>query len=240
MAYIEEPYPDSASALESILLTFGVRRCLQEASEVCFLSFPAAPERLAALQKPVVLLADGPQLADARRLGADFGARVLLRPLRRCDVLEIVVGAPAQPKEFNLLEASLRVLLVEDNPVNELVARRFLEREGLRCEVARDGIEALELVKTKAWDLVLMDCQMPRMDGFEATLAIRAWEQERGHSAVAIVALTANTVEGDRQRCQEVGMDDFLAKPLRRDALCEVLASLAAKGVLSEQVEASA
>lgn len=239
-AYIEEPYPDSASALESILLTFGVRRSSEEEGEVCFLSYPAAPERLAALEKPVVLLADGPQLADARRLGADFGARVLLRPIRRCDVLEVVVGAPAQPKEFNLLEASLRVLLVEDNPVNELVARRFLEREGLRCEVARDGIEALELVKTKAWDLVLMDCQMPRMDGFEATLAIRAWEQERGHTAVAIVALTANTIEADRRRCEEVGMNDFLAKPLRRDALCEVLASLAAKGVLSEQVEASA
>ena len=239
-AYIEEPYADSASALESILLTFGVRRCPEEGAEVCFLNYPAAPERLAALQIPMVLLADGPQLADARRLGADFGARVLLRPLRRCDVLEVVVGAPATLKKFDLLEASLRVLLVEDNPVNELVARRFLEREGLRCEVARDGIEAVELVKTKAWDLVLMDCQMPRMDGFEATLAIRAWERERGLSPVAIVALTANTMEADRKRCDQAGMNDFLPKPLRRDALCEVLASLAAKGVLSEQVEASA
>ncbi|MFT5582986.1 MAG: signal transduction histidine kinase/CheY-like chemotaxis protein [Cognaticolwellia sp.] len=238
-AWIEEPYPDSASALESILLAYGVRRCVQKDAQVCFLSFPCAPERLAALSIPVVLLADGPQLADARRLGGDFGARVLLRPLRRCDVLEVVLGAPARPDTFDLVDASLRVLLVEDNPVNELVARRFLEREGLRCEVARDGLEALELVKNKAWDLVLMDCQMPRMDGFDATLAIRAWEKARRLSPVAIVALTANTTEADRERCATVGMDAFLPKPLRREALCEVLASLAAKGVLSDQTEAS-
>lgn len=239
-AWIEEPFADSAQALEAILLTFGVRRAPKEAAEVCFLPYPCPPERLAALKVPVVLLADGPELADARRLGGDFGARVLLRPLRRCDVLEVLLGAPARPKSFDLLEGSLRVLLVEDNPVNELVARRFLEREGLRCEVARDGLEALERVKTQAWDLVLMDCQMPRMDGFQATLEIRSWERERGLNPVAVVALTANTTDADQEHCEAVGMDAFIAKPLRREALMEVLASLAAQGVLSATAEASA
>lgn len=111
-----------------------------------------------------------------------------------------------------------RVLLVEDNIVNQTVTKGMLQRLGLTVDTATDGQLALQLHANQAYDLILMDCQMPTMDGFETTRRIRQQEQTSGRHT-PVVALTANAMEGDRERCLAAGMDDYLAKPISREAL---------------------
>ena len=114
-----------------------------------------------------------------------------------------------------------RVLLAEDNVVNQKVAQRMLEGFDCRVDIAADGREALTMLRRFPYDIVFMDCQMPEMDGFEATREIRA---QAGPAAdIPIVALTANALSGDRERCLEAGMNDHVAKPISRDALREAL-----------------
>jgi two-component system sensor histidine kinase/response regulator len=114
-----------------------------------------------------------------------------------------------------------RVLLAEDNVVNQKVAVRILERLHAQVEVAANGVEALAAANRVAFDLILMDCQMPEMDGFQATAAIRA---SQGPSRkTPIIALTANAMQGDRERCVDAGMDDYLPKPVRSDELARML-----------------
>jgi signal transduction histidine kinase/CheY-like chemotaxis protein len=115
-----------------------------------------------------------------------------------------------------------QVLVVEDNEVNQLVASAMLKSFGVRCEVAADGADALALLEQREFDLVLMDCQMPGMDGFEATRRIRARERGGGGRQI-IVALTANVMTEDRALCIDAGMDDFLPKPMTVNALRAVL-----------------
>jgi PAS domain S-box-containing protein len=124
----------------------------------------------------------------------------------------------------------LDILLAEDNRVNQKVACALLQRKGHRVTVAEDGFEAVRLAREKPYDLVLMDMQMPGMDGLEATAGIRALPGAVGR--VPIIAVTANVLKGDDVRCLAAGMDDYLAKPLRVDALGEVLrkAALGAYG----------
>ncbi len=117
-----------------------------------------------------------------------------------------------------------RVLLVEDNSVNREVSVGMLELIGYRVTVAENGRQALTASATEAFDLILMDCQMPVMDGFTATTAIRARERDRNASHVPIVALTANAMDGDRERCLAAGMDDYLSKPFSQQALADMLA----------------
>lgn len=113
-----------------------------------------------------------------------------------------------------------RILLVEDNPVNQLVAKGMLAKLGCQVELATQGVEALARLEEQAFDLVLMDCNMPVMDGYEATRRIR----ERGRwPGLPIVALTANAMPEERERCRAAGMDDYLAKPFRREDLLAVV-----------------
>lgn len=113
-----------------------------------------------------------------------------------------------------------RILLVEDNPVNQLVAKGMLAKLGCQVELATQGVEALARLEEQAFDLVLMDCNMPVMDGYEATRRIR----ERGRwPGLPIVALTANAMPEERERCRAAGMDDYLAKPFRREDLLTVV-----------------
>ena len=113
------------------------------------------------------------------------------------------------------------VLVVEDNAVNRKVAVAFLDRLGYTAEIALDGVDALDAMKTRDYDVVLMDCQMPRMDGYEAATRIR--EREQGHQHTPIVAMTASAMASDRDRCLAAGMDDYLSKPLDRDLLATTL-----------------
>ena len=115
-----------------------------------------------------------------------------------------------------------RILIAEDNPVNQLVATGMLEGAGCIVTVASNGIEAVERATTEHFDLILMDCMMPELDGYGATAQIRAHEQD-GAWRTPIAALTASALDGERQRCLEAGMDDYLTKPMRRDALLTLL-----------------
>ncbi|MEO1229873.1 MAG: ATP-binding protein [Myxococcota bacterium] len=117
------------------------------------------------------------------------------------------------------------VLLVEDNVINQKIAATMLELSGSTFVVAEDGVEATEYFRAGKFDLVLMDCHMPNMDGYEATRRIREAELEGPRARTPIVALTANVLEDDRRKCFESGMDAVLAKPLRRQELIEVLQS---------------
>ena len=117
-----------------------------------------------------------------------------------------------------------RVLLVEDNPVNREVSTGMLELLGYQVTIAEDGKQALVVSATESVDLILMDCQMPVMDGFTATARIRDREQQTPVTRIPIIALTANAMDGDRERCLEAGMDDYLSKPFSQQALAEVLA----------------
>jgi len=131
--------------------------------------------------------------------------------------------APAAPLPRSSVRVGSagRLLLVEDNLVNQKVARHMVERWGWRVDVAANGREGLEAVRRDEFDLVLMDCQMPEMDGFEATRAIRA---SRGALAdLPIVAMTANAMEGDRDRCLQAGMNDYITKPIVRAELLAIL-----------------
>jgi two-component system sensor histidine kinase/response regulator len=116
-----------------------------------------------------------------------------------------------------------RVLLAEDNPVNQEVAKAMLQRMGLDMAIANNGQEALALIDRSSFDLVLMDCQMPVMDGFEASRRIRQREQSMSLSHLPIVALTANAISGDREHCLAQGMDDYLSKPFSQVQLHQIL-----------------
>jgi len=122
------------------------------------------------------------------------------------------------------LQLNARILLVEDNPVNQMVAQKMLERIGLKATLANNGVEALQCLDEQSFDLVLMDCQMPEMDGFDATREIRKLELKTPQQQrLPIIAMTANVMSGDRERCLETGMDDYIGKPVQRDQLATVL-----------------
>lgn len=116
-----------------------------------------------------------------------------------------------------------RVLLAEDNEVNRLVATKMLQTLGCVVEIAHDGAQAVQKALTEQYDLILMDVQMPEVDGYEATRRIREAERATGEHRI-IIAMTAHSLESDRVACLEVGMDDYLSKPVRRDKLAEMLA----------------
>lgn len=117
-----------------------------------------------------------------------------------------------------------KILLVEDNPINQMVAQKMLEKVGVKPQLANNGLEALTLLKEQAFDLVLMDCQMPEMDGFDATREIRKLGiKAKNKKVLPVVAMTANVMSGDRERCMDVGMDDYIGKPVQREQLESVL-----------------
>ena len=162
-----------------------------------------------------------------------FGA-YLMKPMRQSQLFDALVGvllhdvperpaAPAKPgMDPGMAERHpLRILLAEDNVVNQKLALRLLQQLGYRADLAANGIEAFESVARQTYDLILMDVQMPEMDGLEATRRIVA--QWKADARPRIVAMTANAMQGDREMCLEAGMDDYLTKPIRVDQLVEAL-----------------
>jgi CheY-like chemotaxis protein len=120
----------------------------------------------------------------------------------------------------------LRLLLAEDNVVNQALAVRILEKNGFTVRVATTGKEVLAALSEEQFDLILMDVQMPEMDGFEATSLIRKREQSGTLKHIPIVAMTAHAMIGDRERCLGAGMDGYISKPLHGKELLELIATL--------------
>ena len=193
-------------------------------------------------QSPVLAAATIMMLSSADVAGAaarcrELGvAAFLTKPLRQCELLDALLLAlgnatlvePGVPQPQSAPDGSarhLRILLAEDNAVNQHLAARLLEKRGHTVAVANNGREALAIFANAAFDVVLMDAQMPEMDGFEATAAIR--EHERAtQTHVPIIALTAHAMKGDDQRCLAAGMDGYVAKPIQAKELLAVIARL--------------
>ena len=123
----------------------------------------------------------------------------------------------------------LRILLAEDNPVNQRLSVHMLEKMGHLVAVAQTGKEALDALQTGKFDLVLMDLQMPEMDGFAATREIRTAEQGR-QDHIPVIAMTAHAMKGDREECLAAGMDDYLAKPINSEELHQVIERVMSAG----------
>jgi CheY-like chemotaxis protein len=120
-------------------------------------------------------------------------------------------------------DGATTILVVEDNPVNQIVAQRLLARLGYEADVAADGELALEMMAVRPYALVLMDCRMPVLDGYETTREIRRRERRAGAERVPIIALTAHALDLERERCLDAGMDAHLAKPVEATELAAVL-----------------
>ncbi|MBN8440565.1 MAG: response regulator [Thauera sp.] len=213
------------------------------------------------LDRIVMMLQSHSQRDDSercRKLGIQFR---LAKPFTSDDVLDAlrmarIGGALPEPEPLAAFDSQisptaaleveargregLNVLVVEDNPVNQLVATRMLEHAGHRVTVANDGQEAIEAFDSGAFDLILMDVQMPVMGGIEATQAIRArearrsWVVQGGWRPMPIIAMTAHAMQGDRERCLAAGMDDYVSKPVRADELLAAIARVSGAGGESE------
>ena len=188
----------------------------------------------------VIMLTSGARSGDQERRRSLRISTFLSKPIRQAELRDAIVGAlgagsspamAAAPAVRQATEAisrpsaaedSLSILVVEDNAVNQLVARRLLEKRGHRVELAGNGREGFEAWKAGRFDVVFMDVQMPEMDGMEATARIRAEEKTAGGHQI-IVGLTAHSMKGDRERCIEGGMDDYLTKPIMNPELDAVL-----------------
>ncbi len=175
--------------------------------------------------------------------GVDMELVKPVRPSQLFDVLHTLLASRPEhaPREEALPPArpphGARVLIVEDNAANQKVAVRMVERLGYRADTAGNGDEAVKVLRTVDYDLVLMDCQMPEMDGYEATRQIR--RGERHHTP--IVAMTASAMTGDRERCLAAGMDDYISKPIKMHVVAAVLERWLGPGpVTTQEVEAAA
>jgi len=145
--------------------------------------------------------------------------------------LEVTAALPPTTTELSQIKTNCRknicILVAEDNLINQKIAATLLQRAGYDYEIAPDGRQALDALKKGHFDLVLMDCQMPEMDGYEATRRIRSQERETGRH-LPVVAMTANAMKGDREACLEAGMDDYLTKPIDKQKLMNAIERLSA------------
>jgi len=194
----------------------------------------------------LVMVASNGQRGDAKRMEQAGFSAYLSKQTRQSEILAILQTVVANSKK-GLTSAPIvtrylldenaalaaksesprdasviaRVLVVEDNPINQRVASKILERLGCRSDIASDGRKGVEMAFQFPYEIIFMDCQMPEMDGFEATAEIRRREGSAAHRI--IVAMTANAMQGDRERCLAAGMDDYITKPVNRSELAEIL-----------------
>jgi PAS domain S-box-containing protein len=200
----------------------------------------------------LMMLSSANRREDAARCKELHVAAYLTKPIRQSTLLDAIMTALGPSLSFedgtapesrpvpDVGQRLLRLLLAEDNPVNQRLAVSLLEKRGHQVVVTGTGREALEALEGQSFDAVLMDVQMPEMDGFEATAAIRARESATG-AHTPIIAMTAHALKGDRERCLAEGMDDYVSKPLRPQELFEVLDRLgSATAVNAADSEAAA
>jgi two-component system, sensor histidine kinase and response regulator len=180
-------------------------------------------------QLPIVALLSQAKRAELETIENQLKIRVLVKPVRASSLRGALMGTServlrGEPKTQVLpVEMGVRgrVLIAEDNVVNQKVAVRLLKKLGLTADVVNNGQEAVQAVAKSQYDCVLMDCQMPEMDGFQATAAIRAMDGPRARTLV--FAMTANAMEGDRERCLVAGMDDYISKPVKLEEFAAML-----------------
>jgi PAS domain S-box-containing protein len=189
---------------------------------------------------PRILLSSGTLVGEDQR--RKYGLKhSLLKPARQSQLFDAIVDSlrtnKAEETAHTVLETVLpdyhdkKIMVVEDNKVNQKVIRGLLAKFKVDSVIADNGQLALDLLANRTFDLIFMDCQMPVLDGYETTAAIRSRERQNGLPKQIIVALTAHAVAGEREKCLAAGMDDYLSKPIRHDQLANVLASWLGKGV---------
>lgn len=187
----------------------------------------------------LLILSSADVLIDRQQALRDGLSGVLVKPLRQSrlhdEILRVMLPEQLQteptsePTSQPQIAGRGRILVAEDNDINQQVTSEILRSAGYSCSVVANGWHAIEALTQEPFDLVLMDCQMPELDGFAATRKIRQLEQEGklhgGRTNLPVVALTANAVQGDRQRCLEAGMNDYATKPIDRQALLTTIAT---------------
>jgi PAS domain S-box-containing protein len=185
----------------------------------------------------VVILTSACRPEDAdrcRKLGLSAS---LSKPIKQSELFDVIISVMGEPsmkgsrrarprKKDRTKRAGLRVLVAEDNDVNQLVAKRIFEKLGHKVTVVDNGREAVSAVQSRQFDLVAMDVQMPVMDGLDATVAIRGWEEKVG-THVPILAITAHAMKGDSERCLAAGMDGYVSKPIRTQELERAISEVA-------------
>lgn len=214
-------------SLRLALSRIGYVPVISDSADFCFIEETPGvleqPTGSASFSKKILLVRRGFPAPSSERSRSEYDAIVNL-PIRRNSLQTAINQVSGTQKTLDVDEkrACLRVLVAEDNDVNQKVAKRVLEKFGCQVEIASDGEGALELLERHSFDVVFMDCQMPRMDGFAATKAIRS--RDAKWSRIPIIAMTANALEGDRRRCLDAGMDDYIAKPIDPEELEKLLA----------------
>jgi len=179
---------------------------------------------LVIVRKLTELMNGSVTVASVPGVGSVFGTILPLTPATQADY-QATLPKPEKPKAATAPALTADVLLVEDNKINQKVAMRLLEKGGCTVWVANDGKEAVDLAKQQTFDIILMDCQMPVMDGLTATAKIREFDQQ-----IPIIALTANAQESDRQACMHSGMNDFISKPFKPANLFRAMEAQLAAG----------
>lgn len=182
---------------------------------------------------PVILLSSSDEHLNEAELEKIGIAMQLYKPLREEKIHESIItvlskeikkliSAP-QAKPQLMTKKNFRILLVEDNPINQQVALRILGKLGYRADAVGNGLEALKVLQNVSYDLILMDCQMPEMDGYMTSVEIRKKEKSENKPPIPILAMTAHALKGDREKCLEAGMDDYMSKPIDPKTIATLL-----------------
>jgi len=203
------------------------------------------------LGTPTVLILSSGGGPEEASQALDVGiAKCIFKPFKQSELLAAILvvldmaTAPSPERRTRVRSGSgqavppLRILLAEDNRVNQLLAVRMLEKQGHKVVAVQNGREALDAISSDTFDVALIDVQMPDMDGLEATRLIREKELETGKSRLPLVALTAHAMTGDRERCLAAGMDGYVSKPINPRQLFAVIREVTASALIEERASA--